>query len=55
MDEQWQLEVGEANAETARMATVARTGGGGQGMTFRVYTTQYRGYARYEMALRTAS
>jgi len=51
VDKQWQQEVGEANAETARMATAARTGSGGQGMSFKVYTTQYTGYTNYEMAL----
>jgi len=51
VDEQWQQEVGEPNAETARMATAARTGRGGQGMSFRVYTTQYWGYTNYETTL----
>ena len=51
VDEQWQQEVGEADAEAARMATAARTGSGGQGMSFKVYTTQYWGYTNYEMAL----
>jgi hypothetical protein len=51
VDEQWQQEVGEANAETARMATAARTGSGGQGMSFSVCTTQYWGYTNNEMTL----
>lgn len=47
VDEQWQQEVGEADAEAARMSTAARRGG----MSFKVYTTQYWGYTTYEMAL----
>ena len=50
VDEHWQREVEEFNAQTAGTTSTDRAAAS-RGLTFKVFATQYWGYTNYEMAL----